>query len=108
MGRATRLRKIVAYFNGTAFLAHSVLLSIGFYERGDVDRGREVTDMARSQWITLILISVLMVVFSAGVISMRHRRPGMKISSWYERGDRIMGCGDVGSIAVPRLTRVGY
>jgi FtsH-binding integral membrane protein len=99
--------KAIAHFNGVAFLAHSVFLTIGFYPQWDMDEGGEVTDLARSQWMTLILISVLMVAFSTGVILIRHQRPGTKISSWYERREKIL-CGDARSIAAHSITRVGY
>lgn len=96
--------KTIAYLNGLAFLSHSVLLPIGFYAQNYLDEGG--VDMGRAKWLTLILISVLIVAFSGCIILMHYRRPEIKFRSWHEKGERILTCGDAGRTAAFSIFRL--
>lgn len=67
------LGKTMAYFNGVAFIAHCLLISLGWYEYSgatsfDLNEYGGIMDLARIKWMLLILLSVLIVGAFTGVV----------------------------------------
>lgn len=67
------LGKAIAYLNGVAFIAHCILVSLGWYgysaaTRFDPNEGRDVMDLARRKWMLLILLNVLIVSACTGFV----------------------------------------